>query len=606
VDSKFASLRIKGMMFTLMITIIPITIIALIGFQAAQDQIQASFNPSQLRSEAFERGNALRILFEDRVLQGLLITTDTRFHELILNPDDSGEIKEILKQELLDVAKIHEGKAGLISLQVFDIFGNKVLSIDNSAGDVVVPLDQSFFELSKHTIKFGQAENGQRILLLVGPIFENNDQTKRIGILVVVLDISLTDRILLARSGLGDSGETYLVNEEMMLISDSRFIENAAFNVKVDTLGVRNCFEDGQEVEAVYDDYRGILIHGVSYCAPDLGWVLLAEIDEQEVNAPLVNLIYTYIFVGVILIIGSFGLGSYFIRNKIKPILELTKATSKVIEGNYDVQVKPHSKDEIGNLQEHFNKMIHSLQSSTKHIEKLKEIESLKDEFTSMIAHELKSPLTPIIGWVDALRDPDISGDLTDIQKEAVNAIESNALKLQRVIGDLLDAQKLEMGRMSFSMEKLSVNQVLNQVVKDYQNVSKEKNIQITSKIDEEIVIFSDRKRIDQVLDNLIRNSIDFVPKDTGTIQIFAEKNKDDVIITVKDNGKGISKEAQKKLFTKFYQVDTSAKRKHGGTGLGLSICKGIVEQLGGKIWVSSIPGKQTSFSFSIPIGDVI
>ena len=102
-DSKFSSLIIKGMMFTLMITIIPITIIALIGFQAAQDQIQASFNPSQLRSEAFERGNALRILFEDRVLQSLLITTDTRFHELILNPDESGEIKEILKQELLDV-----------------------------------------------------------------------------------------------------------------------------------------------------------------------------------------------------------------------------------------------------------------------------------------------------------------------------------------------------------------------------------------------------------------------------------------------------------------------------------------------------------------------
>ena len=331
--------------------------------------------------------------------------------------------------------------------------------------------------------------------------------------------------------------------------------------------------------------------------------LLLDEIDHQEENALLVNLIHTYLFAGGIITVSTFGLASFFIRNKIMPILELTKATTKVIEGNYDVRVKPQSKDEIGNLQEHFNKMTSALKSSTKNVEKLKEIDKLKDEFTSMIAHELKSPLTPIIGWVDALKDPDISGDLTDIQKEAVNAIENNSLRLQRVVEDLLDAQRLEMGRMTFSMEKFSVNESLNEAAKDYQNVSKEKNIQITSKTDEEIAIFSDRKRIDQILDNLIRNSIDFVPIDTGIIQIFAEKNNDDVIFTVKDNGKGISKEAQKRLFTKFYQVDTGAKRKLGGTGLGLSICKGIIQKLGGKIWVTSTPGKQTSFSFSIPIG---
>jgi signal transduction histidine kinase len=135
--------------------------------------------------------------------------------------------------------------------------------------------------------------------------------------------------------------------------------------------------------------------------------------------------------------------------------------------------------------------------------------------------------------------------------------------------------------------------------------MSREKNIQITSKIDEEIILYSDKKRIEQVLDNLARNAIDFVPKDIGTIQILAEKNKDHVLFTVKDNGKGILKDAQKKLFTKFYQVDTSVTRRHGGTGLGLAICKGIVEGLGGNIWLDSVVLRGTNVYFTIPTGEL-
>jgi len=156
---------------------------------------------------------------------------------------------------------------------------------------------------------------------------------------------------------------------------------------------------------------------------------------------------------------------------------------------------------------------------------------------------------------------------------------------------------------MIYKKEKFSVNEILDESIKDYQIMTQEKNIQITSKIDEEIFLYSDKKRIKQVLDNLGRNSIDFVSKDTGTIQILAEQFIDEVLFTVKDNGKGISKEAQKKLFTRFYQADVSITRRHGGTGLGLAICKGIVEGLGGKIWLESELGKGTNVYFTIPTG---
>jgi len=214
--------------------------------------------------------------------------------------------------------------------------------------------------------------------------------------------------------------------------------------------------------------------------------------------------------------------------------------------------------------------------------------------------------LTPIKIYASALKRPKVFGELNQKQVEAVDGINFNARRLERLIGDLLDAQRIETGRMKYSKEKFSVNEVLDDAVKDYQIMTQEKKIKISSKIDEEIILYSDKKRIEQVLDNLARNSIDFVPKDTGIIQIFAQKNIDSVLFTVQDNGKGISKEAQKKLFTKFYQADTTATRRHGGTGLGLAICKGIVKGLGGDIWLESELGKGAKVYFTIPTGELL
>jgi signal transduction histidine kinase len=113
----------------------------------------------------------------------------------------------------------------------------------------------------------------------------------------------------------------------------------------------------------------------------------------------------------------------------------------------------------------------------------------------------------------------------------------------------------------------------------------------------------SDTPRLSQVFSNLINNSIDFIPENKGIIEINAQNKKDKVLFSVKDNGMGMTLETQKSLFQKFYQADTSIRRKHGGSGLGLAICKGIVEGLGGKIWLESEVGKGTTFFFTIPRG---
>ncbi len=301
------------------------------------------------------------------------------------------------------------------------------------------------------------------------------------------------------------------------------------------------------------------------------------------------NLIFTStIIIGIAIV-----LGIIFSRGFSNEFKKLTYLAKEIGKENFDAKVNLGGKGEMAQLVKSMHKMGISLKNAKKS----------KDEFVAMVSHELKTPLTPIKIYASALKKPKMFGELNQKQVEAVDGIHFNAVRLERLIEDLLDAQRIETGRMMFKKANFSVNEFLDAAVKDYQIMSQEKNIQITSKIDGNISLYSDKKRLDQVLDNLSRNSIDFVSEDTGTIQIIAEQFPDKVLFTVKDNGKGISEEAQKKLFTRFYQADVSITRRHGGTGLGLAICKGIVEGLGGKIWLESELGKGTNVYFTIPTG---
>ncbi len=244
---------------------------------------------------------------------------------------------------------------------------------------------------------------------------------------------------------------------------------------------------------------------------------------------------------------------------------------------------------------------ISELHKTTNLLKELEEVERLKEEFLSMVTHELKSPLTPIIGFSQALKKPQILGPLTPKQLDAVETILSSATRLKKLIGDLLDSQKLDLGKMKFENIDVDVKELLSRISTSFNYTLKDKNIEFVNHNVEALVIKSDRDRIEQVMSNLIYNAVDFVPKDKGKIEIDAKKHEgNSVVFSIKDNGIGIPLEKQDGLFKKFYQVNTSQNRKHGGSGLGLSICKGIVEGLGGKIWFASEPGVGSTFYFSI------
>lgn len=231
----------------------------------------------------------------------------------------------------------------------------------------------------------------------------------------------------------------------------------------------------------------------------------------------------------------------------------------------------------------------------------LKETEKQKDEFASMVSHELKTPLFPIKFHAKMIRDPDF-GELNEQQKESLNQIYFNAERLETIIDDLLDSQRIELHTMKFKLSEIHLFQIMGEIYHQNEIYMQDKNILFTNVTTDDLIFKSDPGRLNQVITNLIKNSVDFVPDIGGKIEMGAYKENNSVLFYVKDNGIGISKEEQERLFHKFYQTDTSVTRKHGGTGLGLSICKGIVDNLGGKIWIESTLNIGTTVFINIPI----
>ncbi len=295
--------------------------------------------------------------------------------------------------------------------------------------------------------------------------------------------------------------------------------------------------------------------------------------------------------------IAIFFLVIVVVRQSLNPLKIISTGMSRVKEGVYGEKINYNVDDEIGQLVNTFNIMSDTIKEKT---EEAKETDISKDEFLSMITHELKTPLVPIQGYVDMLLGEHL-GSLNEKQKDRLKIIKTSSEALLRIISDLLDAQKLEIGKLVVKKEKQNIKDTIDVAVQALQPRATENNIIIKQHLDKKILVSHDRERITQVLTNLLKNALDVVNPDTGVIEVFVEDSDKEIKISVKDNGPGIPVEKQKDLFKKFYQVDTSLTREVGGSGLGLAICKGLVEEHGGTISAESTPGVGTTFSFILP-----
>ena len=341
--------------------------------------------------------------------------------------------------------------------------------------------------------------------------------------------------------------------------------------------------------------------------------VLGQQTDKNSQNLLLLQILFAFLIIGILVLI------LYLVARMLRPIFALTQATSKVKNGILDVSVKQKGSDELSILSECFNSMIDSIRDHnrrqtelTKQLEaaneELKQKDRLKDEFINVAAHELRTPIQPILGLSEVLRSRKVSDmGLNIADDEFLSIIIRNAKRLQQLSADILDIAKIEGHTLILKKEQFDLNEIISDAVVDYRNqIEKDgKNRNewnlLYKNSGQDIRIEADKGRITQVISNLVSNAVKFTK--VGTVTVSAEKlgenDHQQVIISIKDTGTGIDPEVLPKLFTKF----ATKSDKGTGIGLGLFISKSIVEAHGGRIWAeNNKDGKGATFAFSMPI----
>ncbi len=220
----------------------------------------------------------------------------------------------------------------------------------------------------------------------------------------------------------------------------------------------------------------------------------------------------------------------------------------------------------------------------------------------SVINHDLKTHLSPIKMCTEML-ESHVSGPLNEKQERMVGTIHRCVDKLEFLIRDISDVYKLELQSLELSKTELDVQSLMDGCADILQSLIVGKQIELKIEVGVNEQIYADKSRIEQVIVNLVKNSIDFVPEIDGKITIVVKKDmSSNLLFFIEDNGEGIKPEDLGKIFTKFYKGTCKRSRQYGGSGLGLAICKGIIELHGGEIWVDSRRQNGSLFKFTIPM----
>ena len=306
------------------------------------------------------------------------------------------------------------------------------------------------------------------------------------------------------------------------------------------------------------------------------------------------------------LVVASLVLGvilAFFLTRSIsRPLRQIEKMTEYIGQMNFDYELDVHSPRELAQLAQSFSQMA----------DRLKEIDEMKNNFISHVSHELRTPLTSINEASDLLLDR-VAGDITSRQEHLLQIIKQCTQRLIKMVNNLLDLSKMEAGMMNYEFVRASINQIIRHSLEEINLLATRKNIRLEVQIEDNLPpLKMDVEKMQVVMDNLLSNAIKFTPEG-GTVRIEARlvRKKDRLpgaqetsylVVSVSDTGPGIPREYQALIFEKFQGINTGRTAEGRGTGLGLSIASHIVKAHGGKIWVESIEGQGSTFSFSLPL----
>lgn len=308
-------------------------------------------------------------------------------------------------------------------------------------------------------------------------------------------------------------------------------------------------------------------------------------------------LVDMFIAIFIILIFTSMMLTRWIHRGVFTPINELNVAMRKIKDGNFDYMLSMDSKGEIGDLYRNYEDMRLRLKESAE--EKLQQ-EKQNRELISNISHDLKTPITAIKGYIEGIMDG--VADTPEKMDKYIKTVYNKTNDMDRLINELTIYSGIDNNRIPYNFHRINVADYFGDCVEEVGLDLESKNIQLnySNLVASDTMIIADPEQMKRVINNIIGNSVKYIDKVKGIIDIRILDEVDSIRIEIEDNGKGIASKDLPKVFERFYRTDASRNSSQGGSGIGLSIVKKIVEDHGGYIWATSKEGEGTCIHFVI------
>jgi signal transduction histidine kinase len=321
--------------------------------------------------------------------------------------------------------------------------------------------------------------------------------------------------------------------------------------------------------------------------------VIFALSPAKEINAMnsaiLQGFVYAIGAVLALLLLVVFRLS----RGMSSAVRTIRQAAGSIAAGRYETRLGVTRTDELGDLEREFNRMASVLEQASG---KQGMAETRRRQFLSDVTHELRTPLTSIRGIIEGLRHGKVS---PDEEQKAYTIIEAETRRLIRLVNELTDIEKLETGQITLRPSACRVRDLFEIVAETLAIGAAEKNIRLHIDCPDGLTLYGDYDRLIQITMNVVKNAIQF--SDFGTIRLIGSETPEAVILEIRDQGKGMSKEEQERMFERFYRGDPSRSKDKGASGLGLFIVRQLTEAHGGTADAVSKPGMGTTFRLSFP-----
>ena len=308
------------------------------------------------------------------------------------------------------------------------------------------------------------------------------------------------------------------------------------------------------------------------------------------------SMIWEMLFTGIlILLMAGILLTAWVYKSMLKPLGMLQKATNEIKNGNLDFALEVEEEDEIGQICQDFEEMRIRLKESTE--EKI-QYDKENKELISNISHDLKTPITAIKGYVEGIMDG-VASSPEKLDKY-IRTIYNKANDMDRLIDELTFYSKIDTNKIPYTFTKINVASYFRDCVEEVGLDMESQNIELGyfNYVDEDVMVIADAEQMRRVINNIISNSVKYLDKKRGIINIRIKDVGDFIQVEIEDNGKGIAAKDLPNIFDRFYRTDSSRNSAKGGSGIGLSIVRKIIEDHGGRIWATSKEGIGTEIHF--------